>query len=97
MHQELTQGVNKKSMALTLRSVLFVTGIGATVPFKPTTDPNMNGKNYLLQATPNGQEALGNWSTEFRDYPGGVEYFEVRRYILTKLVQKYGLIVSNSA
>eukprot|EP00729_Bicosta_minor_P020266 gene20266-32218_t len=42
----------------------------------PTTDDNMNGNDYLLQATPNGQGAVANWSTKFKDYPGGVEYFE---------------------
>ena len=42
--------------------------------FTPTTDPNMNGE-YLLAPTPNGKNV--NWSTQFKDYPGGVEYFEV--------------------
>jgi hypothetical protein len=31
---------------------------------------------YLLQATPNGEAAVKQWSTKFKDYPGGVEYFE---------------------
>ena len=33
--------------------------------------PNMNGE-YLLGQTPKGQS---NWSTSFKDYPGGVESF----------------------
>ena len=37
----------------------------------------MNGDEYLLQATPHGEAALTNWSTKFKDYPGGVEFFEV--------------------
>jgi hypothetical protein len=43
------------------------------VAFTPTNDPNMNGEDYLLQATPHGKAALANWSTSFKDYPGGVE------------------------
>ena len=31
--------------------------------FIPTKDPNMNGEDYLLQATPHGEAALANWST----------------------------------
>eukprot|EP00930_Biecheleria_cincta_P083378 TRINITY_DN72962_c0_g1_i1.p1 TRINITY_DN72962_c0_g1~~TRINITY_DN72962_c0_g1_i1.p1 ORF type:complete len:758 (+),score=77.23 TRINITY_DN72962_c0_g1_i1:72-2345(+) len=38
------------------------------------TGPNMNGK-YALARTPKQRE--GHWSTDFKDYPGGVEYFEV--------------------
>jgi hypothetical protein len=35
---------------------------------------NMNGE-YLMQRTP--RQGAGNWSTNFSEYPGGVEYFEV--------------------
>eukprot|EP01079_Euglenida_sp_SAG-EU17-18_P005520 gene5520-5506_t len=41
-----------------------------------TSDPNMNGPKYLVQDTPGSDNVTGNWSTEFKDYPGGVEYFE---------------------
>jgi len=34
---------------------------------------NMNG-GYILAPTPN--QKSNNWSTHFKDYPGGVEYFE---------------------
>ena len=53
-------------------------------PRAPTPTPfsgeNMNGAHYLLQATPKGGAAVNGstaWSTEFKNYPGGVEYFEV--------------------
>ena len=62
---------------INLRTFLWVGSLVVTVSFNPTTDRNMNGETYLLQPTPHGQKAAGNWSTEFRDYPGGVEYFEV--------------------
>ena len=45
----------------------------AAAAITPTTEANMNGE-YLLAQTPNGK---GNWSTSFRDYPGGVESFTV--------------------
>ena len=38
----------------------------------PVTVDNMNGE-YLLAPTPNGKTA---WSTNFKDYPGGVESFD---------------------
>lgn len=37
------------------------------------TEENMNGE-YLLAQTPRGH---GNWSTNFKDYPGGVESFTI--------------------
>lgn len=40
----------------------------------PTTDANMNGE-YKLAPTPNARG--GNWSTSFKDYPGGVESFTI--------------------
>lgn len=52
------------------RAFLLCVVMGLAAAFTPTTDPNMNGEKYLLQATPHGQGALANWSTEFRDYPG---------------------------
>ena len=39
-----------------------------------TSFENMNGK-YILANTPH--QTFNNWSTNFNDYPGGVEYFEV--------------------
>jgi hypothetical protein len=37
------------------------------------TGPNMNGE-YEISLTP--KQGSGKWSTNFKDYPGGVEYFE---------------------
>ena len=45
---------------------------GAPAVDRSVNGPNMNGE-YLLAQTPNGK---GNWSTSFKDYPGGVESFE---------------------
>lgn len=42
--------------------------------FVPSQEPNMNGK-YMMASTPNGKPKL--FPEQFRDYPGGVEYFEV--------------------
>ena len=49
--------------------------------FTPTTDANMNG-HYVLSKTP-GAPADKTFSTDFKDYPGGVEYFEVYHGPLT--------------
>jgi hypothetical protein len=40
------------------------------------TGPNMNGE-YTLARTPKQKVGDPQWSTNFKDYPGGVEYFEV--------------------
>ena len=48
----------------------------ATAKITPTTDANMNGE-YLLASTPKQRANWTGWSTSFKDYPGGVEYFEV--------------------
>ena len=53
--------------------LLLLWGHAAAMQQAPTTDANMNGK-YKLARTPNA--TAGNWSTSFKDYPGGVEYFE---------------------
>eukprot|EP00658_Telonema_sp_P-2_P022442 TRINITY_DN18969_c0_g1_i6.p1 TRINITY_DN18969_c0_g1~~TRINITY_DN18969_c0_g1_i6.p1 ORF type:complete len:756 (-),score=152.50 TRINITY_DN18969_c0_g1_i6:372-2639(-) len=47
----------------------------AAAKIAPTSVPNMNGE-YMLADTP-GSHASANWSTSFKDYPGGVEFFEV--------------------
>ena len=36
----------------------------------------MNGE-YILSPTPNGKDAQHKFPTHFKDYPGGVEYFDV--------------------
>ena len=59
---------------MTARFVLFfasIVSVAATIT--PTTQPNMNGE-YLLAQTPKGKS---NWSTSFKDYPGGVESFDL--------------------
>jgi hypothetical protein len=43
--------------------------------FAPTTAPNMNGA-YQLSKTP-GAPAASSFPTNFKDYPGGVESFDV--------------------
>eukprot|EP00729_Bicosta_minor_P023654 gene23654-27550_t len=52
--------------------------------FKPTTDANMNGE-YHVSNLPKGS----NFSTNFKDYPGGVEYFEVYHGPITST---YGMV-----
>jgi len=44
-------------------------------PFVPSTAPNMNGE-YYLSPTPGGPDAQEKHPTNFKDYPGGVEYFD---------------------
>ena len=66
-------------MLTTLSAVLFVflfttqTKTTQATPFTPTTAPNMNGQ-YVLSSTPNGKPGL--FPSNFKDYPGGVEYFD---------------------
>ena len=63
-------------MPLLLPAMLLALALAITVTgFKPTIDENMNGAYLPLQNTP-GHDA-SNWSRTFKDYPGGVEYFEV--------------------
>eukprot|EP00041_Stephanoeca_diplocostata_P021125 m.486046 g.486046 ORF g.486046 m.486046 type:complete len:898 (+) comp21742_c0_seq1:58-2751(+) len=45
-------------------------------PFKPTTADNMNGK-YILSQTPHGVDTQNKFPPQYKDYPGGVEYFDV--------------------
>ena len=45
-------------------------------PFVPTTRPNMNG-DYILSPTPKGQDVQSKFPTNFKDYPRGVESFDV--------------------
>jgi len=47
--------------------------VAASVGFSPMNEPNMNGE-YLTSDTPN---AKGKFPTEWKNYPGGVEYFDV--------------------
>lgn len=58
-------------MAAFLAHLILPLAIAQT--FAPGT-PNMNGE-YLMQRTPS--QGAGNWSSNFSDYPGGVEFFEV--------------------
>ena len=52
------------------------TAIGAAAAaFQPTTEENMNGA-YELSATPGAPTGKG-FPTDFKDYPGGVEFFDV--------------------
>ena len=43
--------------------------------FTPSTQPNMNG-GYLITKTP-GAPDNKTFPTDFKDYPGGVDYFDV--------------------
>ena len=45
-------------------------------PYTPTTAENMNG-DYLLSPTPNGPNVQEKFPTQFKDYPRGVESFDV--------------------
>ena len=49
----------------------------------PSTSPNMNGA-YLLTPTPNASDT-SKMPTNYKDYPGGVEYFEVYSDEITSL------------
>eukprot|EP00040_Diaphanoeca_grandis_P037212 m.241412 g.241412 ORF g.241412 m.241412 type:complete len:883 (+) comp33774_c0_seq2:100-2748(+) len=53
-------------------------------PFKPTDADNMNGE-YILSLTPNGQGAKEKFPTNYKDYPYGVEYFDVYSPPITSL------------
>eukprot|EP01079_Euglenida_sp_SAG-EU17-18_P010244 gene10244-274_t len=53
-------------------TVLLASGVAAVAAQK-TFVPNMNGE-YALSRTPG---ATGDFSTNYSDYPGGAEYFEV--------------------
>lgn len=55
--------------------VLCLVTVGVNGVFTPTNDPNMNGE-YKLSPTPNAPPGQG-FPTNFKDYPGGVEYMEV--------------------
>ena len=45
-------------------------------PFIPTTAKNMNG-DYLLSPTPKGPNVQEKFPTQFKDYPRGVESFDI--------------------
>ena len=49
---------------------------GPPTPFVPTKAENMNGE-YILSPTPNGNDPQHKFPTHFKDYPRGVEYFDV--------------------
>ena len=51
--------------------------------FTPSADPNMNG-HYFISETPKAP-ADANFSTDFKDYPGGVEYFDVYHGPITSI------------
>jgi len=59
----------KKMMMMSLAVLMLSSFVGR---FASAFD-NMNGA-YILSTTPH--QAVNNWSTHFKDYPGGVEYFE---------------------
>eukprot|EP00928_Gymnodinium_smaydae_P089563 TRINITY_DN7350_c0_g6_i1.p1 TRINITY_DN7350_c0_g6~~TRINITY_DN7350_c0_g6_i1.p1 ORF type:complete len:782 (-),score=96.02 TRINITY_DN7350_c0_g6_i1:86-2431(-) len=44
--------------------------------FLPTSEPNMNGE-YLLSQTPGGIRTQEKFPKQYRDYPGGVQYFDI--------------------
>jgi hypothetical protein len=57
---------------------------GPPVPFVPTNASNMNGA-YLISLTPEGKAAATKYPTNFKDYPRGVEYFDVYSPDITSL------------
>ena len=54
----------------------------ATLP--PTTVPNMNGE-YVLSATPQSEGTQEKFPLNFKDYPNGVEHFDVYSPVVTSL------------
>ena len=50
----------------------------ALPPYEPniSSAPNMNGE-YLLSPTPKGQQVQKLFPTQYKDYPNGVEHFDV--------------------
>lgn len=56
------------------RLVLATAAVGAVATFVPTKEENMNGK-YFTSQTPHGDSS--KFPTNYRDYPGGVKYFDV--------------------
>jgi hypothetical protein len=64
-------------------AILLALCAGAAAMFSPTKDPNMNGE-YLLSVTP-GAPKDKTFSTDFKDYPGGAEYFDVYHGPITTL------------
>ena len=62
--------MNAAPLSLAVAVVGLVMGEGKGEMF---SGENMNGA-YLLAPTPNGSAT--KWSTNFKDYPGGVESFE---------------------
>ena len=68
-----------------LGGVLALAAVGAPALDRTVKGPNMNGE-YLLADTP-GQAGKGNWSTSFKDYPGGVESFD---FYLGPVTSTYG-------
>ena len=58
--------------------VIQLLATSAQIPFEPnfTKGPNLNG-DYLLSPTPGAKETQKRFPTHFRDYPGGVESFDI--------------------
>eukprot|EP01060_Flectonema_neradi_P014145 TRINITY_DN20862_c0_g1_i1.p1 TRINITY_DN20862_c0_g1~~TRINITY_DN20862_c0_g1_i1.p1 ORF type:complete len:767 (+),score=171.44 TRINITY_DN20862_c0_g1_i1:37-2337(+) len=50
--------------------------------FVPSNAPNMNGE-YVLSETPNGKGTSEKFPLNYKDYPGGVEYFDVYSPLIT--------------
>lgn len=46
------------------------------IPFIPSREPNMNGK-YILSQTPKAKHTQDLFPAQYRDYPRGVEYFDL--------------------
>jgi len=68
--------------------------VGVAAAFTPTQDANMNGE-YHLSKTP-GAPADKSFPTDYKDYPGGVEYFDVYHGPITSLYsQVYWTSTSN--
>ena len=58
---------------------VFAAVLATSSAFTPTTDENMNG-HYDITPTPKAKPSKSSkWTSsgDFKDYPGGVEYFDV--------------------
>eukprot|EP00038_Savillea_parva_P006493 m.164130 g.164130 ORF g.164130 m.164130 type:complete len:753 (-) comp12385_c0_seq1:70-2328(-) len=64
-------------------AIIGATAAVAVTAFTPSQDPNMNGE-YVLSKTP-GAPADKSFPTNYKDYPGGVEYFDVYHGPITSL------------
>ena len=62
---------------------MLVAAVRAWVAAAASQEPNMNGR-YYISATP-GAKNISQFPTNYRDYPGGVEYFDLYSPVIKTL------------